>query len=234
MDVDMLIAGDFDQVVWEAYLDQCILGFIAHVSPFGFPDKTHIPNNDWWNQIYEAAGLPKPDLAWEHTGWGLDWKKIYPDMGISQDASYRYCPAYYNYGLVMGPRSFIELMGETFRDDFETVCRVLKRHVGFASQITNCLVFDRHGMPCRTTSINCNFPLNLPGEEIRALNPDVNGEDSMEDIKIFHYIGGRKNFANQESLKEYLRQEKSDAAESVFQRKLQIVHNKISHAIANG
>jgi len=226
LDVDLLIAGDFDQVVLNAYRDQRLSGFIAHVSPFGFPGLADTPSEVWWTRIFEEAGLPKPSLEWEYTGYGLDWDAIYPGLGISNDPRHRCGPAYFNYGVVVSPRVFVERMGETFEAELDAVDRVLES--GYRSQIANCLAFARHGIPCETLSINYNFPLNVPGDAIRALNPDPNGEDSDEDIKIFHYIGGREHFATRETVEVLLNRSDLTGAWLVFQRKLERVHARIA------
>ena len=68
----------------------------------------------------------------------------------------------------------------------------------------NTLSFARHQIPCNTLSINYNFPLHVPGDKIRALNPDLDGANSAEDVKIFHYLGegefNKEHFATLKTL----------------------------------
>ena len=120
-------------------------------------------------------------------------------------------------------------MGETFEQELESVDAVL--NTWFRSQIANTLCFVRHEIPCETMSINYNFPLHVSSDKIRSLNPDPNGEDSAEDIKIFHYLGdgrfNREDFLTLESLENALVRTTMNEAESVFQRKLRIVHDKV-------
>lgn len=222
VDADLLIAGDFDRLVLKAHREQRLLGFIAHVSPFDGPELRHVPSDRWWNWIFEEAGLPRPRLDWEHTGWGL----------MSEDPRHRYCPAYFNYGVIIAPREFVERMGETFEDELDAVDRVVDSWA--KSQIANTLAFTRHDIPCGTFSINYNFPLHVPEKAIRALNPDPDGEDGNEDIKIFHYLGegeiNRRHFATRESLQEVMDRTEMSPAGRIFQRKLRAVGRRIAES----
>ena len=224
-DADLLIAGDFDRIVTQAYRSQRLLGFVAHISPFFPPDLRHIPSHRWWNWIFEEAGLPRPRLNRVHTGWGL----------MSNDVRHRCCPDYFNYGFIVSPRRYVERMGETFESELEAVDRVVE--TWFKSQIANSLAFARHQIPCGILPINYNFPLHVPGDRIRALNPDPDGANSIEDIKIFHYLGdgevNKEHFATVESLQEVLQRKDMSPAGEVFQRKLRKVHERITMAPAD-
>ena len=226
IDADLLVAGDFDRVVREAYHDQHMLGFIAHVSPFGFTWLADTPSEVWWKRLYDKAGLETPSLDWECSGWGLDWESMIPGLGIvSKDPKHRRCPPYFNYGFIIGPRKFSEQMGETFVQELEVVGSLLD--TGYRSQIANCLAFQRHRIPCRTISVNYNFPLNVPGDAFRSINPDPNGENRHEDTRIFHYIDGRQHFETAEGVERLLNRTDLPGAWPVFQQKLRAVSERI-------
>ncbi|MCP4539674.1 MAG: aminotransferase class I/II-fold pyridoxal phosphate-dependent enzyme, partial [Chloroflexi bacterium] len=196
-DADILVAGDFDRVIWDAYHSQRLLGFIAHCSPFGQPDLKHIPSHRWWNWIFEEAELPKPQLNRVHTGWGL----------MSKDTRHRCCPDYFNYGFVLAPRQYAEHIGETFEEELKAVDRVVESW--FKPQIANTLACVRHRIPCGILPINYNFPLHVHADQIRALNPDPEGANSIQDVKIAHYLPGGEihpeHFATRKSLEKLLR-----------------------------
>ncbi len=176
--------------------------------------------------MYQSAGIAMPTLNHQYTGWGLNWDEIFPQMSIlSNDPDHRFAPPYFNYGVIFGPRTSIETIGCTFIDELEAVVRV---HDGvYRSQIANCLAFERHGIRCAEMSVNYNFPLNLPGDAYRALNPDPSGKDRYSDIRIFHYIGGRMHFENTDTIEELLARSDLDGAWPAFQGKLGIVHDRI-------
>jgi len=219
-DADLLFTNDFDQAILQSFTEQKLLGFIAHISPFGykFSFKT-TPSKIWWKKIFDEAGLRLPPLNCVHTGWGY----------MDEDKTHRGCPYYYNNGFIVSPRQYVEQMGQSFLSELEIIDRVLE--TWFKSQIANTLSFERHDIPCGTLPINYNFALNVADDKMRALNPDPKGEDSAEDVKIFHYIPGRrfgtKDFLTIKSLENALQRKDLNEAEKVFQRKLRFIHEKI-------
>jgi hypothetical protein len=219
MDVDTFVGGDFDRIIMEAHREQRFLGFIAHISPFDMPELRHIPSHRWWNWIFQDAGLPRPRLDYEHTGWGL----------MTEDIRHRRCPAYFNYGFVLAPRAFIERMAETYEDELDAVDRVIESWA--KGQIACTLAIARQGFPCATLPIKYNFPLHVPGEAIRALNPDPDGEDTDDAVRIFHYLGdgdvNREHFATRETVEQVLRQDEMSPTGNMLRRKLQVVHDRI-------
>ncbi len=65
---------------------------------------------------------------------------------------------------------------------------------------------------------------------MRALNLDPNGENSDEDIKIFHYIGNRAHFASPESVQKLLNRTDLTGSWRAFQDKLRVISHKIGEA----
>lgn len=220
IDADLLVTGNFDSVIIQSYREQRVLGFIAHVSPFeNLPDQPEASSEWYWQRVFEEADLPRPKLEFEHTGWGL----------MSTKPLYRYCPAYFNFGFIIAPRVSVDLMGLTYTEEIAAVDRVVD--IWFKSQIANTLVFARHNISVGALPINYNFPLHVDNEQIRRLNPDPDGLNSSEDIKIFHYLGdgevNKDHFSTEESLNEVLRREKMSEPGAVFLRKLKLVHEKV-------
>ena len=202
-------------------------------------------------KIFDEAGLPLPPLNCEHTGWSLFYK----------DKRHRSCPYYYNYGFIVSPKQYIDQIGQSFISELEIIDSVLE--TVFKSQIANTICFERHGISCGTLPINYNFTMNVPDDKIRVLNPDPKGENSADDVKIFHYLGSKRlplyynkeiareeskpkdkrdeeyiaslkkkrfnkeDFQTIESLEGALRRKNLSEAETVFQRKLRFVHEKI-------
>ncbi len=222
LDADLLIAGDFDRVVVEAHQRQRFLGCIAHVSPFDIPELRSIPSHRWWHWIFEEAGLPKPRLDWTHTGWGL----------MTNDVRHRRCPAYYNYGFLVAPRSAIELMAETYEEDLDAVERVVESWA--KAQIANTLSRARLGISCGALPTKFNFPLHVEPEAFRALNQDPDETDSDEDVRAFHYLGtgeiNRDHFATRETVDELLQRSDLSSAATVFREKLRVVDERIDAA----
>ena len=218
-DADIFVANDFDKIILDAFIYQKLLGFIAHVSPFINCDSQNTPSKIWWKKLFDEAGLPLPLFNHVHTAWGL----------LNNDEGHRTCPDYFNYGFIVSPRKYVEQMAKSFTSELEVIDHVLETF--FKPQIANALCFVRYGIPCGTLSINYNFPLHVPYNEIRTLNPDPEGKNSAEDIKIFHYLGNgrfnKEDFQTNESLENALQRTDLNEAETVFQRKMRFVHEKI-------
>jgi len=229
IDADLLVARSFDDIVQRANREQTMVGYIGHVSPFTFAGLNGTPSRLWWERMFAAAGLPEPQLAFEHPFWDFDWESNGFES-ISSGVEHRRCPPYYNYGLVMGPRRFIEQMGQSFEAELEAVDSVMETM--FKSQIANCLAFARHGIPCITVPIEYNLPLNLPAGAVRSARagPDGWGSGGGGPIRIFHYIGGRHLFESEESLQALLARSDLRGPWRGFQRRLQRVHDTISRS----
>ena len=116
-------------------------------------------------------------------------------------------------------------MGRTFVKELEIVRRI---HDGVYSRKSPTVSpFERHKIPCGKLSINYNFRLILPGDAIRALNLDPDGENDFEDIRIFHYIGARKLFETPESVQTLLKRTDLTGSWAAFQKRLRIISQRI-------
>lgn len=220
VDVDLLFVGNIDQIIIESFEKKCLLGFIAHVSPFDSDKFRHIPSRNWWFKLFSHVGIEMPELEFEYTGWGL----------MSKDPEHRYCPAYFNYGLIIAPREIVAQMGKSFIEDLYIVDEVLD--VWFRSQIANTLCIYRNKISHGSLSINYNFPLHVPDTKIRELNLNEDGKNSSEDIKIFHYLGdgvfNKEDFSTPTNIKLALSRTNLNESASYFQKKLKIIYEKIN------
>lgn len=223
IDADLLVAGDFDDIVLRAYREHKVLGFMAHVSPFGMPGNDGRSSTEWWADMYHAAGVQMPELTFQYSAWGLD-TGAWPDRGTT-DPAHRYGPAYFNAGVVVGPREHFEQMGTTIAQDLDLVLGI--KQTGFAYQIAHPICCARHGIACDTLSINYNFPMNTPADLMRSLEPDTTGGNRHEDTKIFHYIEGRKFFESSQTILDLINDDTRDGAWPVFQERLREVHEAV-------
>jgi len=231
IDADLLVTGDFDDIVLQAHREQKVLGFMAHVSPFSMKALDGRSSAECWAHIYHVAGLEMPELKFQYSAWDMDFNAIPGWRGpqvLSVDPAHRYGPAYYNAGLMVGPRDCFDRMGTTIVQDIEMVNQAMGKRSIYSYQIANSVCCDRHGIDYDTVSINYNFPMNLPTDLMRALNPDPEGHNRHEDTKIFHYIGGRKFFESPQSVLDLLADDTLDGAWPVFQDRLRKVHEIIN------
>jgi len=222
-DADLLIAGNFDDVLIRSYKENVQLGFIAHVSPFNGQALNEHDGYGWWSKIFAEAKLPLPEFNQTHTGWGI--------LGSTEDISRKMTPFYFNYGFIVSPRKYIEQMGKTYEQDICHVENVID--TWFKSQIANTLSYTRHNIPCATISLNYNYPLHISEEAFRKLNVAENGQNQPKDIKIFHYLGdgefNKTDFISQESLNLALKRPPLSKSGEEFKKILGDVYKTINN-----
>jgi len=217
-DADIIVANNFDSMILKVYKTQKLYGLIAHVSPFQTTQFRQNSSWEWWEKIYEKADLPFSHLSNIHTGWGF----------MSYDRKHRHCPFYYNFGFIISPRKYIDMMGKTYVKEIDHVDSVLDTK--FKSQIANTLSFERHQIPCDFLPLNYNFPLHVNDEKIREFNPDPESENSPDDVKIFHYCGNseinKNDFESNKTLERALKRTNLSETATVFQKRLTDIYEK--------
>ena len=214
-DADIFVAGNLDRLVLQTHQQQVLYGAVAHVSPFHTKQYQHRSNNRWWTSIFKSAGLPPPELTWRYSDWGYE----------VSDPNQRFCPPYFNFGFIISPRRHVEQIGTTFLSDLDNVEREIDSW--FKSQIANTLSIVRNNIPASELPIKYNFPLNRPSGPFMAKNPDPEGENHIDQIKIFHYLGdgeiNKKDFITTEALSKLLRREDLSPASQILQTKLKSI-----------
>ena len=97
LDADILVARSFDELVETVAASQEFAGMIAHMCPF--PEG----GSAYWRRMYAHAGLGAPELVHEHMSWGA----------LAETEETRYCPLYFNLGVLCAPPPFITHSGRT-------------------------------------------------------------------------------------------------------------------------
>jgi hypothetical protein len=210
VDADTLIVGPLDDLVERVLQSGSFAGLVAHVSPF-LPNP-ELPAPEWWTRIYSAAGLSKPELVCEHTGWGV----------MDETPQARYCPPYFNLGMLMAPREVMARLGEVIYAEMEAVNRVLA--TGFRCQIAVPLALARTGTPWRSVPMRYNFPNDLAiASHYRA---------DLADVRMFHYLrvgplDKWRDFQNVRSVRAFLKRRDLSGVNAVFQDRLAEVHRQV-------
>jgi hypothetical protein len=160
LDADTLIAAPLDALVDEAHRSQTICGVIAHVPP--------LPSRDHWQALYDACALGRVQTPCEHTGWGY----------MFDDASLRYCPPYFNLGVLAAPAHVVRQIGRDMYELMGTVDNVMRTL--YRVQIAVSLAITRYGIPYRTIGMRWNFPNDPLLEALHARE--------MDDLRIIHLL----------------------------------------------
>lgn len=159
LDADVLIAKSFEPLVRQVFERQSFAGLIAHVSPF--------TSFDSWERLYELAGIPlKPEF--EHTAWGYSMK----------DASLRYCPPYFNLGVLCAPPQHMNAIGEFVYDYMKLADQV--ERLNFRCQLAVGMAVAKLNLPVDELPGRYNFPNDVYFEAIHA--------EEQEHTSIIHLL----------------------------------------------
>jgi hypothetical protein len=184
LDADTLIRRPLDDLIDRSYRDGVIAGVIAHKSPFVEWGR----ENEDWSSFFTLCELPEPRLEYEHTGWGY----------FFSDARLRYCPPYFNYGVIAAPAAAIAAIG-----------RVADRHLVRIRDAIGC-VFDAQlaftaaivelGIPTRALPMRYNMANQPLIEAIHRAEVDeavilhLLFEQQIKRWDVFHSLAGLETF----------------------------------------
>jgi hypothetical protein len=164
MDADMLIEAPIDDLIDAVHHQDVVAGVIAHCDPF---ERLKMPV--CWEQLFAHLQMRPPRPDYEYTAWGY----------YSLDEGRRYCPAYFNYGMVCLPRAFARRIGAIHE---ETRARVREIAAGcFDAQIALAVAIARLGLPVRAVPMRYNFPNSMALESLHAAE--------IPHARILHLLG---------------------------------------------
>jgi hypothetical protein len=159
LDADTLIAGPLDQLVDQAHRTGAVCGVVAHVPPFG---------RDEWEAIYRACGLGQLATPCEHTGWGY----------MFQDETRRYCPPYFNLGVIAAPAAAMRRIGGAIYEHMAIVDGI--QPTIYRAQVGVSLAVTRFGLPFRALPFRWNFVNDPLLEALHA--------SELDDVRIVHLL----------------------------------------------
>lgn len=217
-DADTFVAADFADAVRDCLRAHAIEGVIAHVPPF--KAKLHGPVKEQWIRVFRSAGLPAPQFTYEHGGFGI----------LVKHEEERFCPPYFNFGMLLGPASVMRQIGERVEADVAAVERVHDTH--FKCQIALSLSVLRLGVKVKPLPLRYNMPND---DRIFKRHPA-----ETRDVRIFHYLskhGGRfdkrQDFADYAAVEHFLRRDDLDDANREMQRRLRPIQARVQHDLAD-
>lgn len=142
LDADTVIRRPLDDLIELVDCKQVLGGTIAHTSPFA--NSNEGPAD--WAELFALVGMGKPRLDFEHTGWGYYFA----------DPRLRYCPPYFNYGVIAAPSSMIAQIAPVSED----YLRLLRQRLGsyFDAQLALTLAISRLSMRVSPLPLRYNMP----------------------------------------------------------------------------
>jgi len=204
LDADTLIAGPLDELVEEAYRTEALCGVVAHVPPLSQLEK--------WQEIYDACGLGELRTPCQHTGWGY----------MFSDESLRYCPPYFNLGVLAAPAAVMRNLGSDIYELMSTVDAV--HRTMYRVQIAVSLAVTRFALPFRGLPFRWNF-VNDP--LLEALHADELGDVRIIHLLRKHQIHKDEVYASLENVEAMLARTDLRVINALAQRLLGELHPRV-------
>ena len=208
LDADTVVTGPLDEL--PGLTRAGLGGVVAHVSPAAF--RVPFRNGrvydgaSYWEQLHAAADLEAPVLTSEHTGWGL----------MDADPGRRWCPPYYNLGMLAGSRDAMRRIGEQAMQQMTTVESQIDTH--FRCQLAVALALAATGTPSADLSLRFNFPNDEHFAERYAT--------AAADVRVLHYLRDgqfvrERDTASLRALDVFLARQLSPSVDRTLQQVLQ-------------
>jgi hypothetical protein len=142
LDADTLVRRPLNILIERSYRDHVLAGVIAHSSPL---DTGKLEDPDW-ARLFAICGLPEPRLEYEHTGWGYYFS----------EPRHRYCPAYFNGGVIAVPADLLSAIGPVFAAHLAR----LRAEVGgyYDTQIALSTAISQLAVPVLPLPMRYNMP----------------------------------------------------------------------------
>ncbi|HEY0181631.1 MAG TPA: hypothetical protein VGC09_02385 [Rhodopila sp.] len=141
-------------------------GVMTHLPPFpGVAGGSHA---QWWERMFQAFDLPTPALEFEHSGWGH----------MFTEAAWRYSPAYFNSGMVIGTGEAFNRMAAHALPALAAVRSVLDTF--YFDQIAFTLMMYKTGVRKQLIPMRFNFPNQVSFE--------TTFPEDAADIAVLHYL----------------------------------------------
>jgi hypothetical protein len=177
---------------------------VAHIPP--------LARREQWQAIYDALGLGELRTPCEHTGWGY----------MFQDEAMRYCPPYFNLGVLAAPAAVMRSVGHEIYELMAAVDTV--ERTMYRVQIAVSLAVTRFKLPFQALPFRWNFVNDPLLEALHA------GE--ISNLRIIHLLRRHqiyKNevFASLDGVEAMLARTDLRVINEIAQRLLREIHPKV-------
>jgi hypothetical protein len=196
LDADVVVVRPFPEILTLVSGYPSIAGVMAHVPPFA-PDE--------WRTLFRQAELTEPELKYECSGWGV----------MLTDPKMRYCPPYFNTGVLAASRKALELLYDPYMASLQTVRSLHDTY--FFEQIALTLALYRTGIKSHVLPLRYNYP-NQQGF-------DVAFPDELNEIRFLHFlrtdtVNREDDFLNWAKMKKLSTRQDLTGSNEVFRKRL--------------
>ncbi len=180
LDADIIVRGCFEELIEAVERDQALRGMTALTSPWN-PLRKEASHEQWWQRVFDSAGLGPVPYVSQHTCWGVIWGRETP----------RLSPPYFNFGVLAAPAGVMNAIGNVIFDHMRKVEQV--RDFIYKCQIALTLSVVSTKTPWKEMPMRFNM-LNHP--IIAAAYPVEAAE-----ARIMHYLcGDVKDFSKNKDM----------------------------------
>jgi hypothetical protein len=204
LDADTLIAGPLDELIDEAHRTGAVCGVVAHLPPF--------TDLEPWRELYRVCDLGELATPCQHTGWGY----------MFQDASLRYCPPYFNTGVLAARADVMRTIGSAIYELMTVADAVQPSH--YRIQIAVALAIARFRLPFRALPFRWNF-VNDP--LLEALHACELGDVRIIHLLRKHQIHKDELYASLDSVEAMLARTDLRVINALAQRLLGELHSRV-------
>ena len=196
LDADVVVVRLFSEILPILSEYPSIAGVMAHAPPF-------TPNE--WSALFRQAGLTPPELNYECSGWNI----------MVTDPESRYCPPYFNTGVLAASRRSLELLYDPYMAALQTVRSLYDTY--FFEQIALTLALYQTGIKPHVLPLRYNYP-NQEGF-------DVAFPDELNEIRFLHFlrtdiVKREDDFVSWASMKKLSRRRDLTGSNEIFRRRL--------------
>jgi lipopolysaccharide biosynthesis glycosyltransferase len=160
LDADTIVLGALDPLIAQCQACPAVYGMVTHISP--------LQDHQSWGDYFASYGLPSPETPFEHTGWGY----------METRPSHRFCPPYFNLGVIVGPTAMMRQIGGHIYDAMDASDRVLT--TSYKCQIGLTLAIAKCGLPAVCLPCRWNFANDV---NLEALHPE-----EAREARVIHYL----------------------------------------------
>lgn len=203
LDADVMCAGPIDDLIRRVRKEGRLLGVPANATP--------VRAEFTWERLFELADLGSVPYVAEHSGFGCTF----------DDEEQRFCPPYFNFGVLPMPAQHCEVIGESVFDELRLVRQVEDFFVG---QMSTTLALVRNRLPWGTMPFKYNFV-----NDERYL-PRYQAD--FDDLRILHYLDNQsihkdRSFESIEAVESVLAQGYDLEVDRRFVELLGAVHRRV-------
>jgi lipopolysaccharide biosynthesis glycosyltransferase len=204
-DADIFFIDRIDSLIENCLSNSGIYGVIAHISPFR---NQTIPSSEIWEELSLKFTGSKIPLSYFHS---LDKTTT--------------CPAYYNYGCVIGRTNEWNIIKDFAYENFKSIQNILRESFDnsdgtplfFCMQISLSLALHKYNIKTHAISDLYNCANDYQVAEILGEN--------LKNIKVIHYL--RQNhfnrdeiFTNNENIDKFINLKDIDSVSNILQKRI--------------